>query len=148
MNRRKHPLMCGTCKEIKTTKDFLIRGNGERRSECNSCRSVYQKKYWDSGGKEKKKIYTTSEIGKQVEIKRKLNQRLKDPLFSIKLKARDAVNKLVSNGELPRVSTLSCFDCGEQAREYDHYLGYAKENWLDIQPVCWICHSKRTRKNV
>ncbi len=39
-----------------------------------------------------------------------------------------------------------CFDCGGPAMEYDHYLGYEREHWLDVQPLCRPCHGKRRWK--
>jgi hypothetical protein len=64
-------------------------------------------------------------------------------------KARQTVNVAVRLGRLPRPNDLPCKDCGhiwtvgERRHEYDHYLGYAPEHWLDVQAVCTKCHAKR-----
>ena len=60
--------------------------------------------------------------------------------------ARLAVTRAVSGGRLPRASSCKCFDCGGPAKEYDHYLGYEREYWLTVQPVCKVCHSKRGKR--
>ena len=57
--------------------------------------------------------------------------------------ARQTVTRAVTRGKLPRPDKLVCTDCGERAGEYDHYLGYAAEHRLDVQPVCIKCHAKR-----
>lgn len=56
-------------------------------------------------------------------------------------RAHAAVTKAIRDGVLPPVTTRSCVDCGAVATAYDHYKGYARENWLDVEPVC-------TRHNV
>lgn len=58
-------------------------------------------------------------------------------------RASQKVNRLVRGGHLPRADSFQCVDCGEQARDYDHHLGYAPEHWLDVQPVCRSCHKHR-----
>jgi hypothetical protein len=60
-----------------------------------------------------------------------------------KAKARRRLHYMVSKGLVPHPSTLLCYDCGAPATSYDHYDGY--ENPLQVQPVCWKCHSNRTR---
>ncbi len=54
--------------------------------------------------------------------------------------ARRQVNHAIQAGELPRPDTLLCAQCGKQAREYHHHLGYAPEHWLDVIPVCSSCN--------
>lgn len=60
-------------------------------------------------------------------------------------RARAAVFNRVVNGSMPRPTTLACADCGKTAREYDHYLGYEPEHWLDVQAVCRRCHYDREK---
>ena len=57
--------------------------------------------------------------------------------------ARRAVYVAVRYGRLPRVKSVKCVDCGDPAAEYDHFLGYAKEHRLNVEPVCLSCHRKR-----
>lgn len=58
--------------------------------------------------------------------------------------ARWAVNHAISAGRMTKPCNLPCFDCGKQAKEYDHHKGYKKENWFTVQAVCSSCHKKRT----
>ncbi|MEG4010358.1 hypothetical protein QUA41_30715 [Microcoleus sp. Pol11C1] len=65
-----------------------------------------------------------------------------------KKQARKLVNNAVKRGILPHARFISCNDCGhvgnDRVHEYDHYLGYAAINHLDVQAVCASCHHKRT----
>jgi hypothetical protein len=60
--------------------------------------------------------------------------------------ARIQVNEAVKYGRMPRAKDLLCVDCLTPAREYDHYLGYAKEHWFDVQAVCRSCHLEREKR--
>lgn len=62
-----------------------------------------------------------------------------------RIAARSAVAGAVRTGVLARAATQSCFDCGGPAAQHDHYLGYGREHWLDVQPVCRRCHGARDR---
>jgi NUMOD3 motif-containing protein len=53
------------------------------------------------------------------------------------------VSNATRSGKLHKATNFLCFDCGEPAACYDHYLGYAPEHRLDVQPVCFSCHQKR-----
>jgi hypothetical protein len=55
-------------------------------------------------------------------------------------RARTTVNRAVRTGKLPRASTQQCVSCGQPAKEYHHHKGYAREHWLDVEPVCHQCH--------
>lgn len=58
-----------------------------------------------------------------------------------KVSAGYAVHRAVwSSGVLPQVSSQKCVKCGSQAAHYHHYLGYAPEHWLDVEPLCNRCH--------
>jgi hypothetical protein len=65
--------------------------------------------------------------------------------------AHNAVRRAVAKGVLLPPNLLACVDCGhvwienERRHEYDHYLGYDKENWLDVQSVCTTCHADREK---
>ncbi len=63
-----------------------------------------------------------------------------------KLRARDAVNRAVRLGKIPRARDCDCVDCGHSAAHYDHVHGYAKDDWLRVEPVCTTCHGKRARE--
>lgn len=50
------------------------------------------------------------------------------------------VQRAIRDGIIPRVSTLSCVDCGKPACDYDH-RDYTKP--LEIEPTCRKCNLKR-----
>ena len=56
------------------------------------------------------------------------------------LKAYAAVAQAVKTGDLPKVKSQVCVDCGNQAKHYDH-RDYDKP--LDVDPVCVSCNLKR-----
>ena len=66
--------------------------------------------------------------------------------------ARQRINVEVRTGRRPPPNLIPCVDCGhvwtigERRHEYDHYLGYAAENHLNVQVVCTECHAKRHAK--
>lgn len=55
-------------------------------------------------------------------------------------RANWAVGNAVERGKLPRVRTLQCTYCPNQAQGYHHHKGYAPEHRLDVIPVCHPCH--------
>lgn len=70
----------------------------------------------------------------------------KAPILTDKLKTNAAHNshkyvlKAIKDGYLPRLSGLSCVDCGAPAKAYDH-RDYNRP--LDVEPVCHACNVKR-----
>lgn len=62
-----------------------------------------------------------------------------------KRSARFAVWYAIRRGRMPHFSALACVDCGDQATEYDHHMGYAYEHRLSVEPVCRRCHKLRGR---
>ena len=60
--------------------------------------------------------------------------------------ARAALHRHIKKGLISLATNYRCVDCGEQAQEYDHYLGYAARYALSIHPVCRPCHNQRRRK--
>ena len=68
-----------------------------------------------------------------------------------KVQARQRINAEVKNGRRPHPNSLPCADCGHvwsrggRRHEYDHYLGYAPEHQLDVEPACSKCHKNRAR---
>ena len=54
--------------------------------------------------------------------------------------AHNAVNNAIKRGDLPRVSTCDCVDCGVPAVNY-HHDDYSKP--LEVVALCKKCHVKR-----
>lgn len=70
-----------------------------------------------------------------------------------RLQARQRINVEVRTGRRPRPRDLPCVDCGHvysandpRRHEYDHYLGYTADHHLDVEPVCTLCHRKRSER--
>ena len=76
-------------------------------------------------------------------VKRRENAKASSKRYPLKRTSRQKIHDAVRQGKIPRVSTLSCMDCGGQAARYDHYAGYDKP--LDVQPVCAACDGKRIK---
>ena len=45
-------------------------------------------------------------------------------------------------GSLPQASSCQCVECGRAAHDYHHHLGYEPEHWLDVIPLCRVCHQR------
>lgn len=64
------------------------------------------------------------------------------PSAKIQQQASSAVSYQVKKGNMPKISTCKCAECGKKAAHYHHANGYAKEHWLDVVPLCRSCHKK------
>ena len=65
-------------------------------------------------------------------------------------KARSCVCAAVTTGRIPSPRLVPCADCGhlgeDRKHEYDHFAGYAPENWLSVEAVCRPCHIARRHR--
>lgn len=57
-----------------------------------------------------------------------------------KYRARSAVFLEVRMKRMPRAKDCRCQNCGMMAWGYHHHLGYDREHWLDVIPLCRRCH--------
>lgn len=90
--------------------------------------------------RETRRLYRQTEDGKEAQ-KRKDAKRNKR--YPEKVAAKNAVSNAVKKGFLPSANTLICASCHQdQAVEYHHHLSYAEEHWLDVIPLCKMCHAK------
>ena len=62
------------------------------------------------------------------------------------IKARSAVNNLITAGRMSRPVSLQCHYCPNPAKQYHHWHGYEPEHWLDVVPACRDCHIKEDGK--
>lgn len=85
-----------------------------------------------------RKKYFQTEKGKETAKRGSKKWREKN---KIKSKAFDKVIISVRKGIIPPIKTCECAHCGNQAKHYHHYIGYEKEHWLDIIPLCRKCHT-------
>jgi hypothetical protein len=65
-----------------------------------------------------------------------------------KLQARARINHAIQIGLIPNPNSVPCMDCGhlgqDRRHEYDHPFGYSAKQQMAVEPVCSICHHKRT----
>ena len=56
-------------------------------------------------------------------------------------KARQFLHDEIKAGRIQKANSFICSNCKiKQAEQYHHHKGYAKENWLDVVPLCIKCH--------
>jgi hypothetical protein len=60
--------------------------------------------------------------------------------------AGNAVRNAVRRKRMPAASSLNCDHCGNPAKGYHHYMGYAVEHRFDVIPLCAKCHSLANRE--
>jgi hypothetical protein len=137
---------CSGCKKVKPISDFYPHSKMKdgHLNECKFCIIDKTKQYQKTeNGKLSqaacKKRYRQSEKGKQATRLECKRRRIRNPE---KIRAVKAINHAIRAGKLSPQSAYHCRYCREQAEQYHHHLGYAPEHWLDIQPVCKICHRK------
>jgi formylmethanofuran dehydrogenase subunit E len=91
-------------------------------------------------GNEERRLYLKkwrqSPTGKAMEKRRYQEKYDKN---KEKFRAKSAVQRAIKKGLMPRVSELTCDNCGEPAVEY-HHESYAKEHQLNVIPLCKQCH--------
>jgi len=136
---------CTKCKQVKPVSDFLkdARHSDGLFSRCIACLKVDKKIYYHTKpGYREHHNQKCRDWAKDNPEKKAILAKLEKLRHPEKVAARQAVGVAVFSGKLPRVKTLVCRACGGNASEYHHYLGYAKEHWLDVIPYCTLCHKK------
>jgi len=158
---------CTQCGRSKNINDFRKRARspGGIRAECKECQDNYQRKYYQSNSakvisKNKEWVINNPERSDAIKTKWRQNhpevgknwarnnpdkirdstrkQRLIHPERS---RARKAVQNAITRGDIKKASEFICRSCNiKQASQYHHYLGYEKEHWLDVVPLCRKCH--------
>ncbi len=133
--------ICHNCKEEKPMSEF--NKNKARKGgyayDCKICMSIWNKKYHQTE-QGKQNSCLASKRYHQTEKGQKAQKQYRQK-YKFKQQARMAVNNAVQAGKLPHADSFKC-SCGKQARHYHHYLGYEKEHWFDIRPVCKSCDYK------
>lgn len=76
----------------------------------------------------------------RVAIRRK--RRLGRPSVTVGNQASEAVRLAIQRGKLAPIETQNCQRCGYKAEHYHHHIGYAKQHWLDVMPLCISCHQR------
>jgi hypothetical protein len=150
---------CSHCKQLKNITDFYKSKNCKdgHTNQCKICQLTYFKSekgkiahrraidaYQDRNRERIIKYgreYRASDHGKFVAKKYRQNTKNRSRKRSPeKTAAQNALNHAIKVGKIPHISTQICTRCGKQAKNYHHVLGYAPKHWLDVMPVCAICH--------
>lgn len=138
-------MICGTCKQDKPGDDFYRNKSKPTgfNTTCKTCYKAWFRSYYDKN-EERRKANTAAWIKANPErvSAYKAATRYR---YSNQLKARAAVNNAIRDKRFPHAQDFACFDCKAPASEWDHYAGYSKEHWFDVDPVCRECHDKRGR---
>lgn len=155
---------CKGCVEIKPLDEFSKhkKGRNGHTSRCKKCMAADARRYRQTEkGAKKAREYRKKNRERQAETKRAWIKRTgykpkpqgkrdsRQYLYARQqwyrehpnaMRAHGAVSQAVQKGALPRVSSLACQQCGNQARHYHHHLGYDQEHWLHVIPLCQSCH--------
>lgn len=103
---------------------------------------------WYERNKEKRAEYN-KEYQNRPEARAAIRERSRERYQKdAHVKARRLIQARVAKGTMPAAADCFCTDCGSQAAEYDHYLGYSGRHAEAVQPVCKPCHLKRTSARV
>lgn len=132
---------CSRCGKTKPLSEFSKNASkkGGHNSVCRECTAVSGRQWYEAN-----KELTRSRAREWRKENREgygAAQKRHRAKYPEKIKARRVVQYAVHLGKLPRVASLKCFHCENQAQHYHHHKGYAKEHWLDVVPVCSPCHS-------
>ena len=111
---------------------------GKKTGACKACQKVINKTWYKVNPK--KHRARTKAWRKNNPEKVRAFVKAYEQNNAEKCVAHDMVASAVRRGDLPRVSTCDCVDCGIQAADY-HHEDYSKP--LDVEPLCRLCHVKR-----
>ena len=139
--------LCTKCKETKSLDGFSKdkRKKDGLQGQCKACNAEYTATHKEEiteymaeyGSK-----YFQTPAGKASNQRGSAKARIK---FPEKEKARNAVSNAIRDGRLDKPAKCSVEDCTTPRVEAHHHLGYAKENWLDVQWLCILHHREADR---
>lgn len=148
---------CIKCKEIKPI-NLFNKDKSTKDNHCYTCKDCaklrtkiwYKTQNGKQRARERYKIYYYTKRGRNAfnkALKKYRNSR-KYKIYRQKYceqnrhryKAYKAVARAIKKGILICPKRLHCFYCYDNAQEYHHHKGYAKEHRLDVIPVCIKCH--------
>ncbi len=157
---------CTKCQESKTYSEFY---KSKRRKDgynvwCKLCLSPLIKQHKQTSDYKQKQ----SEYSKRPEIKSRVNsgkrkRRQENPekyraesrayyaelmiVSPEKRKAREAIGHAIRWQHFPKATEFTCKYCPSQAEEY-HHPSYEESKWLEVEPVCKMCHASVHNKEV
>lgn len=139
---------CKTCLNLANARYRETEARRESLKKYNSSKKGRTRKnrYQKTSEKHKasKKRYNQTDKGKANSYHQ--NQRSAslyktNSEHRLKVRARGSVNYHIRVGNLLPALSFTCSNCSKcQAQEYHHFLGYEREHWLDVKPVCIPCH--------
>lgn len=132
--------VCKTCGEAKPLSEYH-KGNDSDglRHACKPCtnaqnRSIYEKNH-DSHLEAKRRYRRDNPDARRATLQKHQEERKEQH------SAYYAVKNAIKRGDLLAASDCVCAHCGAQA-EVLHHWSYKREHWLDVKPLCRICHGK------
>jgi hypothetical protein len=142
---------CTSCLETRPIDQFgqQKRGLLGKRSKCKSCVKQYNHKYsterWknDHEFRERKIKMSLEWVAKNPEKRAAIAKNRNKKALSThpdKVRARALVNQRVRFKRIPKACELNCCNCGAQAQQYHHHMGYDWDNRYNVVPVCIPCH--------
>lgn len=106
---------------------------------------AYFKAYRQSAAcKESRRRYDASEKG-QARSKKANKKQIRK--FPERKRARSALSNAICDGKMLPAKDFQCVHCGKPARQHHHHNGYDREHWLDVIPLCILCHTIEHQKN-
>ena len=125
------------CRKCGSTERYKPRP-GRKLGQCKTCTKTRDKARYQFTF-EKQRAYSKS-WGKANAKRKQANNEACRKANPEKASARKKVQNAARLGQLPRVSTCTCVDCGIPATEY-HHEDYSKP--LEVVALCKECHVKR-----
>lgn len=134
---------CTCCGETKSLTEYHKHGSGLRPA-CKACtnaqnRSIYQKN--KPSHLASKRRYRAENYEARLATVRAYDQR-----NEMKRRAHRAVKHAIRSGKMSPVQNCLCVRCGAPAEIYHHH-SYMPLFWLDVEPVCRVCHGEEHRAN-
>lgn len=145
---------CSKCGEVKLLSDFVknrSRPDGYAHY-CKPCAQAARAKwieenpdthkaakrrlYWNNAERERARARAHRAANPEVARRFRCRRLQEHPE---KIKAVNAVNQAVANGDLPHISKQLCAVCNASAKNY-HHESYDKSDWLKVIPLCFSCH--------
>lgn len=135
--------LCRGCNSELPLKCFGLRKPSNRpAARCFKCYAA-QMRQWIANNREHRNALKRA---KRAEY-RKLNPPPVRKPGNPKVSAKGAVRNAVKTGLLLPVKECKCHHCGRPSKEYHHHLGYEREHWLSVIPLCFSCHRRAHAKH-
>ncbi len=146
---------CSKCKKkYPSTPDYFHRnrrGPDGLRPDCKICMSKYQRlPHVKAKNAVFMREYSRTPRGREASARWRETEKYKEgrlrssqkyrEAYPQRKRANDCVQKAVKRKGFPRATTKSCNYCHKQAAVYHHW-SYLQEHWLDVIPVCRMCHA-------